>query len=51
MGYKTRGSYGTGWSECPKNCVCIFCKRKREEEKKERRDYITEYFNINGRKI
>jgi hypothetical protein len=34
MGYKTRGSYGTGSKECGAKCMCILCKRKREEEKK-----------------
>ena len=33
MGFKTRSNYGTGLKECRPNCICIFCKRKKQTKK------------------
>ena len=34
MGFKSRGSYGTGAKECSPKCKCLLCQRKRKEKKK-----------------
>jgi hypothetical protein len=32
--FKTRLAYGTGASQCSDKCICLLCKRKREESNK-----------------
>ena len=47
---KTRLNYSLGIDKCinPDKCVCIFCKRKREEKKSEQKRLSTTSKDYNG---